>query len=45
MQEIADNTGYFRRWVAKTIKEFKEHKIVVRIGSDKSGYWEIIMKY
>lgn len=44
MTDIANLTGYSRRWVAQTIKRLQEHNIIKRIGSDKSGHWEIIGK-
>lgn len=44
MTDIANLTGYSRRWVAQTIKRLQEYNIIKRIGSDKSGYWEIIGK-
>lgn len=42
MTDIANLTGYSRRWVAQTIKRLQEQNILKRIGSDKSGHWEII---
>jgi ATP-dependent DNA helicase RecG len=44
MTDLAKLTGYSRRWVAQTIKRLQEQNIIKRIGSDKSGYWEIIGK-
>ena len=44
MTDLANLTGYSRRWVAQTIKRLQEQNIIKRIGSDKSGYWEIISK-
>ena len=44
MTDLANLTGYSRRWVAQTIKRLQEQNIIKRIGSDKSGYWEIIGK-
>ena len=44
MTELANLTGYSRRWVAQTIKLLQEQNIIKRIGSDKSGHWEIIGK-
>lgn len=41
MTEIASQTGYSRSWVAKTIKRLQEQKFIKRIGSNKTGYWEI----
>lgn len=42
MTEIANQTGYSRRWVAKIIKKLQEQNVIKRIGSNKSGYWEIL---
>lgn len=42
MTELASLSGYSRRWVAQTIKRLQEQNIIKRIGSDKTGYWEII---
>ena len=42
--DIANATGYSRSWVAKTVKRLQEQGITGRIGSDKTGYWEIINK-
>ena len=42
--ELAKQTGYSRSWVAKTMKRLQEQGIIKRIGSDKSGYWEIVDK-
>ena len=42
MTDLANLTGYSRRWVAQTIKRLQEQNIIKRIGSDKSGHWEII---
>ena len=42
MTDIANLTGYSRRWVAQTIKLLQEQGIIKRIGSDKTGHWEII---
>ena len=42
--DIANATGYSRSWVAKTVKRLQEQGIIGRIGSDKTGYWEIINK-
>ena len=42
--ELAKQTGYSRSWVAETMKRLQEQGIIKRIGSDKSGYWEIVDK-
>jgi predicted HTH transcriptional regulator len=32
------------RSVERAVKELKDAELITRIGSDKSGYWEIIKK-
>ena len=42
MWELADRIDISRRTVENNIKKMKESDIVVRHGSPKNGYWEII---
>ena len=42
--DIANLTGYSRRWVAETMKRLQKLNIIKRIGSDRSGYWVIVNK-
>lgn len=42
--DIANAIGLSRSWVAKTMKRLQEQNIIKRVGSDKTGYWEIIIK-
>ena len=42
LTELAKQTGYSRSWVAETMKRLQEQGIIKRIGSDKTGHWEII---
>ena len=42
MTEIAELTGYSRRWVAQMMKRLQEQNVIRRVGSDKTGYWEIV---
>lgn len=42
LTELAKQTGYSRSWVAETMKRLQEQGIVKRVGSDKTGHWEII---
>ena len=42
--ELAKQTGYSRSWVAETMKRLQEQGVIKRVGSAKSGYWEIIGK-
>ena len=44
LKELANQTGYSRSWVAETMKRLQEQGIIKRVGSDKTGYWEIIGK-
>ena len=44
MTDLANLTGYSRRWVAETMKRLQEQGVIKRVGSAKSGYWEIIGK-
>ncbi|MCK9467516.1 MAG: HTH domain-containing protein [Candidatus Absconditabacterales bacterium] len=40
-KEIAEKLNVSRATVARYIKQLKKMNIITRIGSDKSGYWEI----
>ena len=42
LTELAKQTGYSRSWVAETMKRLQEQGFIKRIGSDKTGHWEII---
>ena len=44
MTGLANLTGYSRRWVAQTMKQLQELNVIKRVGSTKTGYWEIIAK-
>lgn len=44
LMELAQQTGYSRSWVAETMKRLQEQGIIKRVGSDRSGHWEIIGK-
>ena len=44
MTDLANLTGYSRRWVAQTMKQLQELNVIKRVGSTKTGYWEIIAK-
>jgi len=41
-RELADKTGYSTATIKRHIQELKKMGIIKRIGSDKTGYWEII---
>ena len=40
--ELADKTGYSTATIKRHIQELKKMGKIERIGSDKTGYWEII---
>lgn len=40
--EIADKLNVSRKTVSKRIKLLKDSGLIVRIGSDKKGYWKLI---
>ena len=42
--ELAQLLNVTRRTIASDIALLKEHNILRRIGSDKSGFWEILKK-
>ena len=44
MSDIAKQTGYSRRWVAEKMKRLQALNIIKRIGSNKTGYWEILVE-
>lgn len=41
-EELTKKIGKSRRTVSRIITELKENNTIVRKGSDKTGYWEII---
>ena len=40
-ENIASQIGLSKRGVEKQLKKFRDLGIIVRKGSDKTGYWEI----
>lgn len=40
--KMADQIGISSRSVESNIKKLKEQEILIRHGSPKSGYWEIM---
>lgn len=41
-EEMTEKTGKSRRTISRLITELKEKNIISRVGSDKTGYWEIV---
>ena len=39
---MAENIGISRRKIFENIKKLKEKNIITRVGSTKTGYWELI---
>lgn len=44
MSDIAKQTGYSRSWIAERMKRLQTSNIIKRIGSNKTGYWEILVE-
>ena len=42
IQQIMVNTTLSEPGVKKNLKQLKDKKIIKRIGSHKTGYWEVI---
>ena len=42
--KLAEKTGVVRRYIENNIKKLKEYGILIRHGTPKSGYWEIVEK-
>ncbi len=42
LDELAEAIGKSRRTVARQIKQLQEEGVIRRVGSDKTGYWEVI---
>ncbi|MEE3467638.1 MAG: helix-turn-helix domain-containing protein [Eubacterium sp.] len=40
-KQISDNTGIPKRTVERALKRLKDNGIIVRIGSSRSGRWEL----
>ena len=38
MTEVAELTGYSRRWVAQMMKRLQEQNVIRRVGSDKTEF-------
>ena len=41
LDKISENTGFSKRTISRYTKEFQETGILKRVGSDRSGYWEV----
>ena len=43
--KLAEKIGVASRNIENNIKKLKEYGILIRHGSPKNGYWEIVDKY
>lgn len=41
-KNLAIKTGLSTRTVSREIKELRDTGVIRRVGSDRSGYWEIV---
>ena len=41
-KQLVETTGKASSFIQKCINRLKEDKRILRVGSDKSGYWQII---
>lgn len=41
-EKLAEKIGVSRATITRHIKKLKELKLIKRIGSDKTGYWEVV---
>lgn len=39
---MADNLKITRRTIQRHLNALKEHVVIERIGSDRTGYWKIL---
>jgi len=40
-KDLAEKIGITKRGIEKNIAKLKEKGLLIRIGSDKTGYWEV----
>lgn len=40
MMQLSEKLGVSRKTVASRLKKLKEHGLIERVGSDRSGYWK-----
>lgn len=40
-KSISDTTGLSLRTVQRTLQSLKERDLIIRVGSDKTGYWKV----
>ena len=42
--ELSERTGLSLGGIKKIINSLREAGLIVRVGSNKTGYWQVIMK-
>ena len=42
MLQLAEKMHVSRKTIAKILSDFKEKRIIERVGSDRKGYWRIL---
>lgn len=42
LPELSKITGLSRSWVAESVKRLKEEGVIKRVGSNKTGHWEVV---
>ncbi|MBQ3799748.1 MAG: winged helix-turn-helix transcriptional regulator, partial [Treponema sp.] len=43
-EQLAEKAGISRRTVNRLLSELKNKAVLVRVGADKGGHWEIMEK-
>jgi ATP-dependent DNA helicase RecG len=43
-KQLAIETGLSVRTVARELKNLRDTNVIRRVGSDRSGYWELVKK-
>ena len=41
-QEMAEAIGIDRRNITRNLKKLRDQKIIIRVGGDKGGHWEVV---
>lgn len=41
---LAEKTGFSTRKISRIMKELRENRLIVRVGSARKGYWKIVQK-
>ncbi|MDO4345112.1 MAG: winged helix-turn-helix transcriptional regulator, partial [Eubacteriales bacterium] len=41
---LAEKTGFSTRKISRIMKELRENGMIIRVGSSRKGYWEIVRR-